>query len=149
MNRSYWIFGGKLEILADEQETGSTYDLISGTLGPGVEVPLHQHHSYTESIYMVEGELTIYLKGETKVLHAGDHIFIPRSTPHAIQNNGTHAAKAITVASPGSFARLIKTVGIPGKDDGTAPEGDTDLEAFMRISAEMGDELLGPPGTRP
>ena len=149
MNRSYWIFGGKLEILADERETGSTYDLISGTFERGIEVPLHQHHKYTESIYIVEGEHNIYLKGETKVLHAGDHIFIPRSTPHAIQNNGTQAAKAITVASPGSFARLIKTVGIPGKDDGTAPEGDTDLEAFMRISAEMGDELLGPPGTRP
>lgn len=149
MEKTYWIFKGKLGILEDEQSTDGRYDLITGVFEPGIEVPLHQHHKYSESLVVTEGELTVYMKDKTTVLKAGDHIFIPVSTPHAIKNTGNTIAKGLTVASPSGFARLIREVGLPGKPDGTAPDEMNDMEKFMRISIELGDELLGPPGARP
>lgn len=149
MEKSYWIFNGKLDILVSEQLTDGQYDLIVGEFAPGVTVPPHQHNNYSESIMLTEGELTVYLKDKTTVLKPGDHIFIPKSTPHAIENTGSIMAKGLTVASPSGFARLIREVGLPGNADGSAPTTPNDLELFMRISAELGDVMLGPPGARP
>lgn len=140
---SYWIFGGNLGIITDENETESKYDLISGTFLPGTEVPLHLHTKYSESVYVEEGELTVFMKDKTSVLKAGDHVFIPTGVPHAILASGSTITKALTVAAPGGFAKLIRTVGH------ATPELPTDMGLFMKIAEEIGDKLLGPPGTRP
>jgi|GEM_PF-4444369 len=34
MEKTYWIFGGQLEIVVDEKATDSRYDLIVGTFPP-------------------------------------------------------------------------------------------------------------------
>lgn len=149
MRKSFWIFKGKMDILVDEQDSNGNYDLIEGTFAPGIDVPPHQHHNYSELIMVKTGELTVFLKDDLRVLGPGDHIFIPKSTPHAIRNTGGNEAVAVTVASPSAFARLIREVGLPGKADGSAPEEMNDMELFMRLSKESGDELLGPPGARP
>lgn len=141
MEKSYWIFNGKLDILVDGLQSDGQYDLITGTFAPGIEVPPHQHNNYSESILVTEGELTVYQKDKTTVLKPGDHIFIPKATPHAIRNTGSGITKGLTVASPSGFARLIKEVGVD------SPEVPNDMELFMRVSVELGDVLLGPPGT--
>ncbi len=142
MEKSYWIFNGRLDIFVDELQSDGQYDLIAGTFEPGIEVPPHQHNNYSESIMVTEGELTVYLKDKTTVLRPGDHIFIPKSTPHAIRNTGSGVAKGLTVASPSGFARLIREVGVASRDM------QNDMGLFMRVSAELGDVLLGPPGTK-
>ncbi|ASZ13304.1 cupin domain-containing protein [Chitinophaga pendula] len=149
MQQSFWIFNGKLTILIDEQDTNGSYDLIEGTFAPGIDVPPHQHHQYSELIMVKEGELSVYQKGQVTVLQPGEFVFIPKSTPHAVCNTGTTEAIATCIASPSGFARLIREVGLPGKADGSAPDEMNDMELFLRISAELGDEMLGAPGTRP
>ncbi|MCC5619921.1 hypothetical protein [Nostoc sp. CHAB 5715] len=47
------------------------------------------------------------------------------------------------IAAPSAFARLIATVGTQERRD------PPNFELFDRISAEIGDEILGPPGTLP
>ncbi|NJL58056.1 hypothetical protein HC928_25270 [bacterium] len=47
------------------------------------------------------------------------------------------------IAAPSAFARLIATVGTQNGTD------ITNMELFDRISAEIGDEILGSPGTLP
>lgn len=148
MQPSYWIFGTRLEITADETETGQQYDIITGTMQPGVEVPLHRHTRYSESVCVMTGELTVYTPGKTTVVKAGDHIFIPIGTPHAIVASGTGETSAITVAAPGGFAKLIRTSGVISQD-GQMPREMNDMELFIAASIEAGDELLGPPGSRP
>jgi len=53
------------------------------------------------------------------------------------------------VTSPSGFDRLITEVGTP-EEGGEAPlSAATDMELLLRVAAELGDELLGPPGALP
>src|SRR5207237_1272509 len=44
--------------------------------------PLHVHHNEDEWFYVLEGELTIWVEGETHVAPAGSFFLGPRDIPH-------------------------------------------------------------------
>ncbi len=149
MAQTYWLFGTHLTILTDEQETNFRYDLIDGRFSAGVETPLHRHTNYSEVIYVLEGEFTVYTDTQVATLSPGGHILIPINTPHAVAASGKTVSRALTVASPSGFAKLIRGVGTPGSYDGLPPDESNEMSLFLKLSEEIGDVLLGPPGTRP
>jgi quercetin dioxygenase-like cupin family protein len=56
---------------------------------PGVSFPRHSHPG-EEIVYVVEGSLEYALDGQPPVtLKAGEVLFIPTGTPHAVSNVGT------------------------------------------------------------
>ena len=147
MKHSLWLFNTHLSILADETQTSSLYDLIEGTFAVGVETPLHLHSKYSELIYVTKGEFTIYTNMETVILGPGESHLIPKGTPHMVSASGTEPSTALTIASPSGFAKVIRLL---GTTDPTKDVMDPKLvEEFMQKTMELGDEILGPPGTRP
>ena len=59
---------------------------------PGVIAPNHTHPG-EEIVYVVEGALEYALEGRPPVtLKAGDVLFIPAGTPHAVKNVGSGKA---------------------------------------------------------
>ena len=64
---------------------------------PGVVAPKHSHPG-EEIVYVVEGVLEYALDGRPPVtLKAGEVLFIPAGTPHAVTNVGSgNAAKLAT-----------------------------------------------------
>jgi quercetin dioxygenase-like cupin family protein len=64
---------------------------------PGVVAPNHSHPG-EEIVYVVEGLLEYALEGRPPVtLKAGDVLFIPAATPHAVTNvGGGNAAELAT-----------------------------------------------------
>jgi quercetin dioxygenase-like cupin family protein len=64
---------------------------------PGVAFPKHSHPG-EELVYVTEGSLEYALEGRPPViLRAGDVLFIPAGTPHAVRNVGnTNAAELAT-----------------------------------------------------
>ena len=59
---------------------------------PGVEFPRHSHPG-EELVYVVEGVLEYALEGRPPVtLKAGDVLFIPHGTVHAVKNVGSGKA---------------------------------------------------------
>jgi mannose-6-phosphate isomerase-like protein (cupin superfamily) len=146
MSQKFLLFGTHLTIVTDEKETDSRYDLIDGILQPGTETPPHLHTKYSEDIYVLEGELTVYIDDQALVLHPGERCFIPIGKPHVVASTGTTPSRALTIAAPSGFAKLIRSVGTPGD---LTVENPNVMELFMRFSEEIGDVILGPPGTRP
>lgn len=143
MTQPLWLFGTRLTILADHTTTGGQYDLIEGYIPPGVQTPLHRHTRYSEQIYGLEGEFTVWAGKDKVVLRPGESYLIPPGTPHVVAVLGDKPARGLTVAAPSGFARSIEAVGTV---DETEP---TDMALYERISAEIGDEILGSPGTLP
>ena len=64
---------------------------------PGVAFPKHSHPG-EELVYVIEGLLEYALEGRPPVtLKAGDVLFIPAGTPHAVKNVGSgNAAELAT-----------------------------------------------------
>jgi quercetin dioxygenase-like cupin family protein len=149
MNPPYWFFGARLRILADGQQTKSCYDLIEGDFPAGTETPLHLHTKYDELIYVREGEFTVYTDAGTVVLAPGASFFVPRNTPHVVEASGRASNLALTIASPGGFATLIRAVGIPDVTEGIPPGQPNDLGLFIEHSGKSGDIIQGAPGARP
>ncbi|WP_407883851.1 hypothetical protein [Scytonema sp. NUACC26] len=56
---------------------------------------------------------------------------------------GDKPSRNLVVAAPSGFARLIEAVGTQDVTEAA------DMALFERIATEIGDELLGPPGTLP
>jgi quercetin dioxygenase-like cupin family protein len=151
MTQNYWLFGGRLRIHADEHKTGGTYDLIEGTMRKGMETPLHVHTRYSEHVYMLEGEITIYTPEETIVLKPGDNYFLPANTLHAVSPTGDGDNRSFVVAYPSGFAELIRQVGTIDEENGSPVIEDLEatMQRFTTATAKIGDVILGPPGTRP
>jgi mannose-6-phosphate isomerase-like protein (cupin superfamily) len=149
MTQSFWLFGTFLTLTANEMETESLYDFIEGRFQPGVETPLHMHQKYSELIYVLEGEFTAFTSVGRSVLHQGESILIPKNTPHVVAATGTKPARGLTVASPSGFARLIRLAGTPGTFDKMPAPDPIEMERFLSLSKELGDVILGPPGSRP
>jgi quercetin dioxygenase-like cupin family protein len=143
MRQPLWLFGTRLRIVADRTTTGGQYDLIEGYFPPGAQTPLHRHTRYSEQLYVLEGEFTVWAGNNKVVLTPGESFLISPGTPHVVATLSDKPARGLVVAAPSGFARLIEATATV--DEQEAP----DMELYERISAELGDELLGPPGTLP
>jgi hypothetical protein len=55
----------------------------------------------------------------------------------------------VVVASPSGFARLVTETGTPDEGQGMPPAESFDMDRFLRVAAELGDELVDPPGAVP
>jgi hypothetical protein len=82
------------------------------------------------------------------VLRPGDNHLIAAGTANAVAATGDVPGRALVVASPSGFARLITEAGTPD-EGGVPPSAAPDMDLFLRVCAELGDEILGPPGTLP
>ncbi|MGL4618008.1 MAG: cupin domain-containing protein [Chroococcidiopsis sp.] len=143
MTQPLWLFGTRLTIVADATTTGGQYDLIEGYIPPGTQTPLHRHTRYSEQLYTLEGEFTVWAGENKMVLTPGESFLISPGIPHVVGVFGNKPARGLVVAAPSAFARLIAAVGTVGEQEAT------DMALYESISAEIGDEFLGPPGTLP
>lgn len=143
MMESFWLFGSCFTILADRTTTVGHYDLIEGYFPPGSQTPLHRHTRYWEHLYVIEGEFTVWAGENKLVLSTGENFLIPVGTPHVVGAIGDYPARGLVIAAPSAFARLIVAAGTQEKKE------TPNMSLFERISADIGDEILGPPGTLP
>jgi quercetin dioxygenase-like cupin family protein len=136
----------KVTILTTGAETDGRHDLVEVVQPPGSMTPLHLHTRYEERIWVLEGELTVWVAEEKVTAGPGGFFVIPTNVPHAVQA-GPAGARALTISSPAGFAELIARSGTPAHLAG--PDTEVDAELFAAVAAELGDVLLGPPGSTP
>ncbi len=67
---------------------------------------------------------------------------VPRRHPG--RRRDTHA---LHISTPAGFAELVARAGTPAHL--VTPDTEADLELFMAVTGELGDVVLGPPGTLP
>jgi Cupin domain len=84
---------------------------------------------------------TVWVDDQKIELSTGETILIPVGTPHVFAAIGDQPARGLVIVAPSAFARLVITVETQDKAD------PLDMELFNRISAEIGDEILGSPET--
>jgi quercetin dioxygenase-like cupin family protein len=133
-------------ILTTGAETDGRHDLLDTVLPAGSMTPLHLHTRYEERVYVITGSLTVWVGEERLTVPAGGYYHIPLNVPHTVQANAedTHA---ILISSPAGFAELVARAGTPAHL--ATPDTEFDADRFMAVTTELGDVVLGPPGTTP
>jgi mannose-6-phosphate isomerase-like protein (cupin superfamily) len=143
-----YVLGQELRvtILTSAEETEGRHDLTDSVMPPGAATPLHLHTAYEERLWVVSGSLTVWAGEATVTLRSGDFYTIPLNTSHAIAS-GPEGARALNISSPAGFAELIARAGTPLHLATDQTELDVDL--FNAVAEELGDRVMGPPGTTP
>jgi len=136
----------RVRILTTGAETSGRHDVVEAIQFPDTATPLHLHTRYEERLFVVEGECTLWSGPEMVQLRPGDYYAIRLNTPHAIKA-GPNGCRSLLVTSPAGFAELIARAATPAHLAG--PDTEIDLERFAAVSSELGDQILGPPGTVP
>lgn len=70
-------------------------------LGPNGEAPWHMHPGAQELLYVIEGRLTVEVKGRpTSMLNNGEIVLIPAEVPHFARNeSATDGVRALVIHS--------------------------------------------------
>ncbi|UTI65888.1 quercetin 2,3-dioxygenase [Paraconexibacter antarcticus] len=142
-----WFFGGLTTIKADGAATGGRMMLTEQRAPRGGGSPLHIHHNEDEWFYVLEGELTIWVAGETIVAPAGAFVFGPRDVPHTFVVSSDEA-RFLLVTQAAGFEGVIRALGEPAPvaEIPPAPTAPPDMGALAAVAEAHGLEIIGPPG---
>jgi hypothetical protein len=59
MKNAYWLLGTRLNILADQANTGGRYDPVEGWFPSAVQTLPHRHCAYAEQFNVLDREFTV------------------------------------------------------------------------------------------
>jgi quercetin dioxygenase-like cupin family protein len=87
--------GFDLQLLAPGERTSGRWL----RLDPGTTRPTRERHHET-CRYVVRGELTVTVDGESHAAGPGDTVVVPRGEPHALANHGDEPAVVVERCAP-------------------------------------------------
>jgi quercetin dioxygenase-like cupin family protein len=150
-SRAHWTQSRLFIVHVAGEETQGRLSLVEGLLPPGAMTPLHVLPRASQILYVLEGELTCYLPGVSRVLRRGECMNQPAGVAQTHSVTSSEPARVLAVSSPAGFERFVAEAGRAAESLTLPPseEPSPDLERLAAIAAEHGIEMLGPPGTRP
>jgi quercetin dioxygenase-like cupin family protein len=130
--------GGPLTFKVRAEETGGRLTVLENVIPAGEGPPLHVHGAEDESWYVLDGELRFRLGDAIRTAPSGAFVYVPRGTPHCFQNVGDGPARILVMFNPSGMERFFDRFAQLG-------DGPAGPEAFKRIGAEVGMDVVGPP----
>jgi mannose-6-phosphate isomerase-like protein (cupin superfamily) len=148
---AYWFWTDLVTVHVSGDETDGRFSVVEFLMPPDDMTPLHVHWRESQTVFVLEGEVTIWLPGVSRVLGPGECIHQPPAVPHTERVTSTEPARVLDVGSPAGFEKFIAAVGDQAAER-TLPPPDRpppDVERLAALAGEHGIELLGPPGSLP
>jgi quercetin dioxygenase-like cupin family protein len=142
-----WFLGGVSTIKASGESTGRRVAVIENWAPRGHESPLHVHRNEDEWFFVLSGELTFWVGGETVVAPAGSFVYGPRDVPHTFVVSSDEA-RFLLVIEPAGFEDFLRALSEPAVAPTLPPSSvaPPPPETMLAAAAEYGIEILGPPG---
>lgn len=130
------------------EETGGALFLFEDRMTRGKATPLHRHPDTDETVYVLEGEILVYVDGrEGRRVGPGGTSFTPRGTPHAFQVTSP-VVRLLCMQTPGSSQAFY--VGASKPTSEADPADAVDFAKVRAVAAETGATvMLGPPPFAP
>lgn len=142
------VFGPTLGFLIfPEKAEGGAYCVMTGTIPPGVSVPLHSHPDI-ESFFLVSGAVQIICERDGKFewldVRPGEFVHVPSSARHAWRNRSNGPAVQLIITTP-KLGRFFEEVGRPVRAGAPlSPPTRDERQHFMRVAAKY-NYWLGSP----
>ncbi len=132
------VVGDTYTILLSGQDTGGRYCLIDMHVPPGGGPPPHRH-DFEEMFTILEGEIELTFRGQTRRSGAGSTVNIPANAPHGFRNVSAKPARLLCMCSPPGLEALFLAVGVPvASRTASAPKLSEEAQAeFMKKSLAL------------
>ncbi|MCE7982774.1 MAG: cupin domain-containing protein [Caldilinea sp. CFX5] len=98
----------RVTFLLSGAETGGRFSLteFAAAPPPALAAPIHRHLDADETLYILEGLFQFIVNDQIIPAPVGAHIFIPRRTPHTIENIGTTVGRMLVFLTPPGFEQF-------------------------------------------
>jgi quercetin dioxygenase-like cupin family protein len=91
-----------IRFLVEGEDSSGSVAIFEFDVPAGARVPVaHSHDAYEETIYGLEGVLTMTVEGVQTDVGPGDALVIRRGVVHRFDNTHDVDAKALAIVSPG------------------------------------------------
>lgn len=128
-----------IAVLVAGEETQGRCGMVETVEELGAELPRHLHHREDETLYVIEGSLSVWVAGGWVEAPAGTAVSLPRGVEHALLA-ATERARVLSFFAPaGLFEGFYRE---------TAAAGPLDVERLVTV-ARYGCEIVGPAPERP
>ena len=144
---STWYKGILASQMAGPADNNGAFDFVIAKVRRGTEPPPHVHSREDEFLYILSGEIRVYVDGEVFRVTAGECMFLPRRRPHAwlITSEEAHM---ILLTVPGGFLDAINKMNAPAERMEVPTEVDTvtyanaDLTETIKVFEQHGIRFL-------
>ena len=126
----------RVAVLIAGEGTGGRFALVETVEVRSAKEPRHLHHREDETLYVLEGALSVWVGGGWVEAPAGTAVFLPRGVEHAFVV-ATAAARVLTILAPAGFEGFYREMD-------TAGEYPPDVERLVATAARYGCEITGP-----
>ncbi len=98
----------QVTFLLSGKQTGGIFSLteFAAAPPPSPAAPIHRHLDADETLYILEGTFRFILNGQPQPAPAGSFIFIPRGTPHTVENIGMSMGRMLVLLTPPGFEQF-------------------------------------------
>lgn len=137
-----WFYGGGVhEWKVTAADSGGSFLLFEDVMERGKRTPLHTH-PVEETMYVLDGELTMHLDGVDHVVSTGGVVIAPRGVPHAFLVT-SETARVLWLHTPGTCEGFYLAASEPLSDTTSCV---VDLDRIRSAALTAGGiDILGPP----
>ncbi|HEX8606759.1 MAG TPA: quercetin 2,3-dioxygenase [Pseudoduganella sp.] len=133
------VAGMALSVMARGQDTGQLYEVMTWTGGKGAGLPLHAFATSHQALYVMDGQLELWLGNGHWLMNKGDYASIPPGVPFAFTMRA-HRTKVLNWATGSASAALMGGLGQPYAGHVQPETAVVALDAAaMRASQESGE----------
>lgn len=136
LSNSVWYLDHLITFLAVGEDTGGQFALLRVQAGQSAgRLDAHTHTQEDQTIYLLEGELTILMSGEALHACSGETVTIPRGVAHAVRHD-TPAVTYLLHLSPAGFEHFFHEMSAPAEYLGLPPNPAFSWSARMAEAAQ-------------
>jgi quercetin dioxygenase-like cupin family protein len=124
---------------ATREATAGFFSLAEVTVQPGTSgPPLHSHHELLDSVYVLEGTLTVRVGEAEADAPVGTYACVPPGIVHTFANRSDESVRFLNLNSPGGWEDYIRDLAAA-----TPADGPPDPRLMGEILSRHDLELLG------
>ena len=146
LDRSVWYNGQLMTFLATAEDTQGKFALIEAVARRGNDPPPHIHHREEETFYVLEGEMTFSVGGQTIKATPGAMVCLPRDLAHSFVIDSAQV-RMLILLTPAGFEGWFKEFSVPAPAMTLPPQVEvrySDIQRMMESSARYGIEFVPP-----
>lgn len=146
LKESVWYSGHLLTFLATGEDTQRRFALMEIVGRKGNVPPPHIHHREDETFYILEGEMTASVSGQTIKGTPGTVIFLPCNVVHSFEVE-SEQIRMLVLLTPAGGEGYFKECGVPASTMTLPPPAElsySEIEKLLAVGTKYGIEFVLP-----